>query len=97
MEEDADVPDVDLAVERLIPIPRRGTVVVGTVVAGSIRVGDRVEFRGVVAACRAIEIGRTLLRTAVEGDRVGILLDAVFPCDGGPVAAPTAGRPPRDR
>lgn len=77
---DAFVLDVNVAVERLIPIQHRGTVLVGTIVAGSIRVGDRFEFRGIVAECTAIEIGRALLDVASEGDRVGILLNASFPC-----------------
>ena len=65
---------IDLEVEGLIEIPRRGTVVVGTVRSGDIRVRDVVEFRGVVATVAAIEQGRALFFEALEGDRVGILL-----------------------
>ena len=68
-----------MSVERLIEIRDRGTVVVGTIVAGSVRAGDIVEFRGVVARCAAIERYRELLEVAVEGDRVGLLLDGVRP------------------
>ena len=71
--------DADVEVEGLIPIPNRGTVVVGTVVLGSVRVGEQYDFRGVRARCLGIEIGRELLTEAREGDRVGILLDAAFP------------------
>ena len=70
-----------MTVERLIEIPRRGTVVVGTIVTGSITTGEVVEFRGVVARCTAIERYRVLLEVAVEGDRVGVLLEAVRPSD----------------
>ena len=72
---------VDMAIERLIEIPDRGTVVVGTIVTGSIRPGDVVEFRGVVARCAAIERYRDLLAVAGEGDRVGVLLEGVRPSD----------------
>ena len=68
---------VDMTIERLVDIPNRGTVVVGTIVNGSIRTGDVVEFRGVVARCAAIERYRDLLEVAVEGDRVGVLLEGV--------------------
>ena len=66
-----------MTIERLIEIPGRGTVVVGTIMHGSIRPGDVVEFRGVVARCAAIERYRDLLEVAVEGDRVGVLLEGV--------------------
>ena len=71
--------DVDIAIERCIPIPGRGTVVVGTVVAGTISVGNTYELRGVSARCDGIEVGRQLLQRATEGERVGILFPAVFP------------------
>jgi translation elongation factor EF-Tu-like GTPase len=48
-------------------------------VAGSVRVGEEYEFRGVRARCDGIEIGRRLLREATEGARVGVLLAATFP------------------
>ena len=76
------MPDgVDMSIERLIEIRARGTVVVGTIVAGSIRADDVVEFRGVVARCLAIERYRELLPQAGAGDRVGLLLEGVRPSD----------------
>jgi translation elongation factor EF-Tu-like GTPase len=66
---------MDFAVESLFDVSRRGTVVVGTIVSGDIRLGDVVEFRGTVAKVAAIERGRLLLKEATGGDRVGILLD----------------------
>ena len=72
---------IDMAIERLIEIPGRGTVVVGTIVTGSVVAGESIEFRGVVALCAAIERYRELLDRAVEGDRVGLLLDGVRPTD----------------
>jgi translation elongation factor EF-Tu-like GTPase len=65
---------VDIAVERLIDIPSQGTVVVGSIISGTVTVGQVLEFRGVRARCGAIEHFRTLLRSAGPGDRVGLLL-----------------------
>jgi translation elongation factor EF-Tu-like GTPase len=73
--------DIDMRVERLIEIRDRGTVVVGTIVKGSVRTDDVLEFRGIVARCSAIERYRELLPSAAEGDRVGLLLDGVRPID----------------
>ena len=72
---------LDMAVERLIEIRGRGTVVVGSIVAGSVRADDVLEFRGVVARCLAIERYRELLPSARAGDRVGLLLEGVRPSD----------------
>ena len=72
---------VDMTIERLIYIPARGTIVVGTIVAGSISPGDVVEFRGVVARCAAIERYRELLEVADAGEHVGVLLEGVLPSD----------------
>jgi translation elongation factor EF-Tu-like GTPase len=66
---------IDFAVERLFDVPRRGTVVVGTVMSGAIGVGDVVEFRSTITKVAAIERGRLLLPRATSGDRVGILLE----------------------
>lgn len=68
-------PGIDIAVERLIDIPRRGTVVVGTIISGDVAVGDVLEFRDQSGRVSAIERGRVLLTTASEGDRVGVLLN----------------------
>ena len=72
---------LDMSIERLIEIRNRGTVVVGTIVDGSIRTDDVVEFRGIVARCLAIERYRELLPHAAAGDRVGVLLEGVRPSD----------------
>jgi translation elongation factor EF-Tu-like GTPase len=72
---------IDVAIERLIEIPGRRTVVVGTIVTGSVVAGESIEFRGVVALCAANERYHELLDRAVEGDRVGLLLDGVRPTD----------------
>ena len=66
---------IDLDVEGLFDAPWRGTVAVGIVRLGDIRVGDVVELRGAVASVAAIGQGRGLFTEALEGDRVGILLD----------------------
>jgi len=49
--------DVDIAVERLIPIPGKSTVVVGTVVAGEVHGGDVFEFRVSPLGARASRSG----------------------------------------
>jgi translation elongation factor EF-Tu-like GTPase len=73
--------DIDMRIERLIEIRDRGTVVVGTIVKGSVQTDDVLDLRGVVARCSAIERYRELLPSATEGDRVGLLLDGVRPAD----------------
>lgn len=73
--------DIDMRIERLIEIRDRGTVVVGTIVKGSVQTDDMLDLRGVVARCSAIERYRELLPSAREGDRVGLMLDGVLPAD----------------
>jgi translation elongation factor EF-Tu-like GTPase len=73
--------DIDMRIERLIEIRDRGTVVVGTIVKGSVQTDDVLDLRGVVARCSAIERYRELLPSAREGDRVGLMLDGVRPAD----------------
>ena len=72
---------LDMSIERLIEIRDRGTVVVGTIVCGTVRPDDVLEFRTVVARCAAIERYRELLPVAGVGDRVGLLLEGVRPSD----------------
>ena len=70
-----------MRVEQLIELRDRGTVVVGTIVKGSVRTDDVLDLCGVVARCSAIERYRELLPSAGEGDRVGLTLDGVRPAD----------------
>jgi elongation factor Tu len=74
-----------MVIQDVFSIAKRGTVVTGTIEAGSLQVGDEVLIRGkgsekktVVAG---IELFRKVQQQAHEGDSVGILLKDITKSD----------------
>jgi Elongation factor Tu domain 2 len=70
-----------MQVEDVFVIRGRGTVVTGTIVSGTVRVGDRLEVEGpkgaVTTKCQGVEKFRKSLKVGVAGDNVGLMLDRV--------------------
>ena len=78
-----------LTVEDVFTITGRGTVVVGRVASGSVKVGDTVTLKRtngstITVTITAIEMFRKILQTAKEGDDVGLLLRGLTKADIGP-------------
>ena len=75
-----------LTVEDVFTITGRGTVIVGHVASGAVKVGDTVTLhRTNGSTCQVtvagIEMFRKILDTAFEGDHVGLLLRGVTKAD----------------
>ena len=68
-----------LSIDRVFSLPGFGTIVTGTLVGGSLRVGDAVEIHpaGLKARIRGLQTHRTRLDTARPGSRVAINLTGV--------------------
>jgi len=71
-----------LVVEDVFAIKRRGCVVIGKVLDGTFRVGDRVQIvwhdeRCVESAISGIEKSRTTIDIAQTDDYVGLLLQGI--------------------
>ncbi len=78
-----------LTVEDVFTITGRGTVIVGRIASGSIKVGDTVTLKRTNGSTQqvtiaAIEMFRKVLNTAKEGDNVGLLLRGLTKADIGP-------------
>lgn len=74
--------DFQLAVQDVFTITGRGTVVVGLISSGSVRVGDMLELERINGITRMVKVGglesfRKLLNEAYAGQKVGILLEDI--------------------
>ena len=70
-----------MAIEDVMTIPGRGTVVTGRVERGVLHVGDELEIRGIretqKTTCTGVEMFRKLLDEAEAGDNIGALLRGI--------------------
>lgn len=66
-----------MTVESVFCITGRGTVVVGKISQGIIKIGDTVKIKGIPSTVKGIEVFRKQLDYASIGDNVGILLDQI--------------------
>ncbi len=87
-----------LAVDRVFSVAGFGTVVTGTLIDGSLSIGDEVEIlpRGLPARVRGLQTHKTKVERAVPGSRVAINLSGVELADvkrGDVVASPGWLRP----
>jgi elongation factor Tu len=71
-------PSFKMTVEDVFVIAKRGTVAVGKVESGTLKVGDEITIRGRGGSKRAVVSGLEMFRKVLEqvksGDNVGILL-----------------------
>lgn len=74
-----------MRVEDVFSIKKRGTVVTGTINAGTLRVGDVLVLDGSsgtrATSCTAIEVFRKTLDTAMVGETVGLMLAGIEKAD----------------
>lgn len=79
-------PEFSITVQDVFVITGRGTVIVGQIASGSVRVGDTVILKRLNGSSRevtvtGIEMFRKMLDVAKEGDNVGILLRGLTKAD----------------
>lgn len=79
-------PGFRITVQDVFTITGRGTVIVGQITSGSVRVGDTVVLKRLDGSSRevtvtGIEMFRKMLDVAQEGDNVGILLRGLTKAD----------------
>lgn len=79
-------PEFSITVQDVFAITGRGTVIVGQIASGSVRVGDTVILKRLNGSSRevtvtGIEMFRKMLDAAKEGDNVGILLRGLTKAD----------------
>lgn len=70
-----------MQIDDVFVIRGRGTVVTGTIVSGTVRVGDRLEVDGpkgaVATKCQGVEMFRKSLTVGIAGNNVGLMLERV--------------------
>ena len=76
-----DDSDFQMTVDDVMTVSGRGTVALGEVQRGTVRVGDQIVISGrqgrLPARVRALEKFREILDTAHEGEYIGVTLEGV--------------------
>lgn len=76
-----DDSDFQMTVDDVMTVSSRGTVALGEVQRGTVRVGDQIVISGrqgrLTARVRALEKFREILDTAHEGEYIGVTLEGV--------------------
>lgn len=76
-----DDSDFQMTVDDVMTVSGRGTVALGEVQRGTVRVGDQIVISGrqgrLTARVRALEKFREILDTAHEGEYIGVTLEGI--------------------